>query len=207
MAHAHLLSVPVIGLPQGKTQAFSSAPRTKARAAGRASTTRSCSGPGLTLADGAVATARSIVADDRRPARGRCRRAQRARRRAGPDLVTRRRQPVLTPHPGELGRLLGTGGRCRPEATGSPPPPSSRADRALCVLKGAGTVISGGGRQVDQPVRRRPHSRPRAPATCSPASSGRCSRKGSRRSRQARSPRTCTGVPVRRRLQRSRRCA
>ena len=64
------------------------------------------------------------------------------------DLIAARTAPtVLTPHPGELGRLLGVGG------------PRSSADRVsssaalatrivAVVLKGAGTVISGDGRQV-----------------------------------------------------------
>ncbi len=150
MAHAHLLSVPVIGLPQGKTQGFSSAAAAKLLQL-------SCEydavvlGPGLTLADGAVATARSIVAQTTVPlvvdadALNSLVDAQ--------DLIAARTAPtVLTPHPGELGRLLCTSGTAVQQdriaasaqlATGS----------CTVVLKGAGTVISGDGRQVINVVR------------------------------------------------------
>ena len=77
----------------------------------RATTTRSCSGPGLTLADGAVAIARALVARARRAAGRRRRRAQRARRRTSSCIARARRPTVLTPHPGELARLLGVDAR------------------------------------------------------------------------------------------------
>lgn len=145
IAHAHLLAVPVIGLPHGKTHAFSSAAAAKLVQMSR-EFDAVVLGPGLTLADGAVATARSIVAEVGVPlvvdadalnalvdAQG---------------LIAARTPPtVLTPHPGELGRLLGTGGsavqRDRIAA-------SAKLATGSCavVLKGAGTVISGAGRQV-----------------------------------------------------------
>ena len=107
-AHAHLLAVPVVGLPQGKTQAFASAAASKLTQMAR-EYDAVVLGPGLTLADGAVATARSIVAHTNVPlvidadalnalvdAQG---------------LIAARKAPtVLTPHPGELGRRFGTSG-------------------------------------------------------------------------------------------------
>ncbi len=144
-AHAHLLAVPVVGLPQGKTQAFASAAASKLVQMSR-EYDAVVLGPGLTLADGAVATARSIVADTNVPlvidadalnalvdAQG---------------LIASRKAPtVLTPHPGELGRLLGTSGTAvqRDRIAAS----AALATRNVAVmLKGAGTVISGAGRQV-----------------------------------------------------------
>jgi ADP-dependent NAD(P)H-hydrate dehydratase / NAD(P)H-hydrate epimerase len=144
-AHAHLLAVPVVGMPQGKTQAFASAAASKLVQMSR-EYDAVVLGPGLTLADGAVATARSIVAETNVPlvidadalnalvdAQG---------------LIAARKAPtVLTPHPGELGRLLGTSGTAvqRDRITAS----AALATRNVAVvLKGAGTVISGAGRQV-----------------------------------------------------------
>ena len=102
MAQAHLLSVPVVGLPQGKTQAFSSAAAGKLLQMAR-EYDAVVLGPGLTLADGAVATARSIVARTTLPlvidadALNALVDAQ--------DIIASRTAPtVLTPHPGELGR-------------------------------------------------------------------------------------------------------
>ena len=145
IAQAHLLSAPVVGLPQGKTHAFASAAASKLVQMAR-EYDAVVLGPGLTLADGAVATARSIVAETDVPlvidadalnalvdAQG---------------LIASRRAPtVLTPHPGELGRLLGTSGsavqRDRIAAC-------ARLATASCavVLKGAGTITSGAGAQV-----------------------------------------------------------
>ncbi len=54
---------------------------------------------------------------------------------------------MLTPHPGELGRLLCTNGKAvQQDRIGA----SARlaTDSCTVVLKGAGTVISGSGRQV-----------------------------------------------------------
>ena len=103
-------------------------------------------GPGLTLADGAVVVARGLVAQLDRPLVVDAD-ALNALVDAV-DLVSARRSPtVLTPHPGEMGRLLGLSTAAvqadRVEA----------ADRlatfgATVVLKGAGTVVSAGGRRV-----------------------------------------------------------
>lgn len=144
-AHAHLLSVPVIGMPQGRSQAFSSAAAHKLVQLAR-EYDAIVLGPGLTLADGAVATARSIVAETDIPlvidadALNALVDAQ--------DLIAGRTAPtVLTPHPGELGRLLGVGGKMvqkdRVAASAK-----LVTDSCAVVLKGAGTVISGRGRQI-----------------------------------------------------------
>ena len=61
IAQAHLLSIPVVGLPQGRSHAFSSAALDKALQLAR-DYDAVVLGPGLTLADGAVVTARGLVA-------------------------------------------------------------------------------------------------------------------------------------------------
>jgi hydroxyethylthiazole kinase-like uncharacterized protein yjeF len=144
-AHAHLLAAPVVGLPQGKTHAFSSAAAAKLLDLAREHDAVVI-GPGLTLADGAVATARTIVAQVDVPLVIDAD-ALNALVDAEGLIASRAAPTVLTPHPGELGRLLGMRGA------------DVQADRlAACarlatpscavVLKGAGTVISCGTRQV-----------------------------------------------------------
>ncbi len=145
IAHAHLLSVPVIGMPQGKTHAFSSAAASKLVQMAR-EYDAVVLGPGLTLADGAVATARSIVAETTVPlvvdadALNALVDAQR--------LISVRKAPtVLTPHPGELGRLLGTSGTAVQRDRLAASAKLTTASVAV-VLKGAGTIISAAERQV-----------------------------------------------------------
>ena len=145
IAQAHLVSIPVIGLPCGRGGALLSAALDRVLRLAR-DFDAVVLGPGMTLADGAVVTARGLV--ERLPiplvvdadainalvdARG---------------LIEARSAPtVLTPHPGELARLLGvpTADIQRDriffsaELTGQ--------ERAV-VLKGAGTVTSCGDRQV-----------------------------------------------------------
>lgn len=145
IAQAHLLTVPVIGMPQGRGHAFSSAALGKLLELAR-DYDAVVLGPGLTLADGAVVTARGLVQQLDVPllidadglnalvdARG---------------LLDERTAPtVLTPHPGELARLLGVSAA---QVQGDRVSSSARlatSSRAV-VLKGAGTVISGAGRQV-----------------------------------------------------------
>jgi NAD(P)H-hydrate epimerase len=145
IAQAHLLSIPVVGLAQGRSHAFSSSALEKALQLAR-DFDSVVLGPGLTLADGAVLTARGLVAKLTLPlvidadalnalidAR---------------ELVERRSAPtVLTPHPGELARLLGCTSRevqaDRVAAAATLASPSTAV-----VLKGAGTVISTGSRQI-----------------------------------------------------------
>jgi NAD(P)H-hydrate epimerase len=145
IAQGHLLSIPVVGLPQGRGHALSSTALDKALQLAR-DYDAVVLGPGLTLADGAVVCARGLVAKLEVPlvldadglnalvdARG---------------ILEQRKAPtVLTPHPGELARLLGTNAqavqRDRLAASGE----LARAQTAV-VLKGAGTVVSGAQRQV-----------------------------------------------------------
>jgi NAD(P)H-hydrate epimerase len=145
IAHAHLLAAPVVGLPQGRSHALSSAAASRVLSLAR-DFDAVVLGPGLSQADGAVATARQLIAELELPlvidadainalmdARG---------------LIEARTAPtVLTPHPGELGRLLG-----RSAVEVNADRVSSSAELAgpnrAVALKGAGTVVSGGGRQV-----------------------------------------------------------
>ncbi len=106
IAQAHLLSIPVVGLPQGRGHAFSSAALDKALQLAR-DYDAVVLGPGLTLADGAVVTARGIVAKLTLPlvidADGLNALVD------AHELIEQRSAPtVLTPHPGELARLLGS---------------------------------------------------------------------------------------------------
>lgn len=148
IAQAHLLTIPVVGMPSGRGGAFLSAALDRLVRLAR-DFDAVVLGPGLTLADGAVVTARGLVERVSVPlvidadalnalvdARG---------------LLERRSAPtVLTPHPGELGRLL------------SVPTAEVQANRIFfsaelagenraVVLKGAGTITSRAGRQVINP--------------------------------------------------------
>jgi NAD(P)H-hydrate epimerase len=144
IAQAHLLAVPVVGLPAaGRTFSSAAAAMTRDLAT-------ECDvvvmGPGLTVSDGAAATARKLVASIDKPlvvdADG---------LNAFVDdigLLEQRTAPtVLTPHPGELARLLGVSvDRIQADRVSF----SARLagpSRAV-VLKGAGTVVSMSGRQV-----------------------------------------------------------
>ena len=145
VAQAHLLAVPVVGMPQGRGRAFSSAALEKLLQLAR-DYDAVVLGPGLTLADGAVVTARGLVqrldmplvidADGLNALVG-----------ARGLLETLTAPTVLTPHPGELGRLLGIS-----TADVQRDRVFSSAELAMgstaVVLKGAGTVISGEGRRV-----------------------------------------------------------
>jgi NAD(P)H-hydrate epimerase len=103
-------------------------------------------GPGLTLADGAVAVARALVGRVEVPlvvdadALNALVDAQ--------ELIASRAGPtVLTPHPGELGRLLGTNGSVvQEDRIGASAELASK--KCAVVLKGAGTVIHSGGRCI-----------------------------------------------------------
>jgi NAD(P)H-hydrate epimerase len=145
IAQAHLVAAPVVGLPSSRAKTFSSA--AAQRVLDLASDYDSVViGPGLTLADGAVALVREFVSRFDGPlvidADGLNALVDAA------ELITARTAPtVLTPHPGELARLLGV----TPEEIQSDRVSfSARLASATCavVLKGAGTVVSGGGRTV-----------------------------------------------------------
>lgn len=144
-AHAHLLAAPVVGLPQGRAHAFSSAALEKALNLAR-DYDAVVLGPGLTLTDGAVVTARGLVrrldvplvidAD-----------ALNALVDAREILEGRTAPTVLTPHPGELARLLGVKAADVQSDRVSSSAELAGPGRAV-VLKGAGTVVSTAGRQV-----------------------------------------------------------
>ena len=94
-------------------------------------------------------------------------------RRAGARAAAAAQPTVLTPHPLEAARLLGTRGR---RGAGRPARRGARAGRGAsarwCVLKGSGTVVAApDGRAVDQPHRQCACWPAPAPATCWPAGS------------------------------------
>lgn len=144
VAQAHLLAAPVVGLPTAGRSLSSAA----------AAVVRSMApdydalvlGPGLTVADGAAATARSLVGSVDQPmvidADGLNVFVDHV------DAIHDRMAPtVLTPHPGELARLLGVSAEeIQADRMASSARLASGA-RAV-VLKGAGTVTSAAGRQV-----------------------------------------------------------
>jgi len=145
IAQAHLLSIPVVGLPQARSHAFSSAALDKALQLAR-DYDAVVLGPGLTLADGAVVTTRGLVAKLNLPlvidADGLNALVD------AHELIGQRSAPtVLTPHPGELARLLGTTSR-QVQADRILSSAALAAHSTAVVLKGAGTVISDATRQV-----------------------------------------------------------
>jgi hydroxyethylthiazole kinase-like uncharacterized protein yjeF len=145
VAQSHLLSIPVVGLPQGRSHAFSSAALDKALQLAR-DYDAVVLGPGLTLADGAVVTARGLVAKLKLPLVVDAD-ALNALVDAH-ELIEQRHAPtVLTPHPGELARLLGiTSLQVQSDRMESSAALAAHA--TAVVLKGAGTVISDATRQV-----------------------------------------------------------
>lgn len=145
IAQSHLLAAPVVGLPAGRTKAFAS---TAARAALdlAADYDAVVLGPGLTLADGAVATARALIGSLGRPLVIDAD-ALNALVDAPGLLDGRRAATVLTPHPGELARLIGSSSSQVQADRISSSRELSAIHRAV-VLKGAGTVVSAGERSV-----------------------------------------------------------
>jgi ADP-dependent NAD(P)H-hydrate dehydratase / NAD(P)H-hydrate epimerase len=145
IAQSHLVTIPVVGFPSGRGGAFLSAALDRILRLAR-DFDAVVLGPGLTLADGAVVTARGIVERLHKPLVIDAD-ALNALVDAHSLIESRTSPTVLTPHPGELGRLLSVATtevqRDRiffsAELAGD--------DRAV-VLKGAGTVVSHGGRQV-----------------------------------------------------------
>lgn len=145
IVQSHLTAAPVVGFPASRSKTFSSSASQRVlELAGDYDAV--VIGPGLTLADGAVALVREVVS-----------------RFEGPlvidadglnalvdavELITARTAPtVLTPHPGELARLLGVSSE---EVGADRVSFSARLSSATCavVLKGAGTLVSGAGRTV-----------------------------------------------------------
>ena len=113
-------------------------------------------------------------------------------------VFTRDAPTVLTPHAGELGRLLGRESSWvdanRLEAAGG----AADDAGAVVLLKGADTLVAAPG---PRRARRRPRhtraSRAPAPATCSRASSRRFSPRGWRRSARPRPPSAACGLAAR----------
>ena len=142
---SHLISGVVVGMPENPGHTFAS------RVADRILEMVSdydavVLGPGFTVARGAVTVARTLVASLPVPlvvdADG-----LNALVDATGLLLSREAPTVITPHPGELGRLL------------SRPATEVQSDRlraaselaqgsVACVLKGAGTITAAGGRSV-----------------------------------------------------------
>ncbi len=144
IAHQHLVSAPIVGMPASH-RSFSS------RALDRLLTLAHeydavVLGPGLTLADGAVVVARGLVSQLDKPLVVDAD-ALNALVDAA-DLITSRRFPtVLTPHPGEMGRLLGISTR-EVQADRLDAAARLATSHVAVVLKGAGTVVSSDRRQV-----------------------------------------------------------
>jgi len=145
IAQAHLVAAPVVGMVQGKTHAFASTAATALLQLAR-EYDAIVLGPGLTLADGAVATARALVAQADMPLVIDAD-ALNALVDATELIAMRKAPTILTPHPGELGRLLGIDVRA---VQSDRLAASARlaTDTCAVVLKGAATVISCGNRQV-----------------------------------------------------------
>jgi NAD(P)H-hydrate epimerase len=145
VVQCHLQAAPVIGLPASRTKAFGSSAVQRVLDLAH-DYDAVVIGPGLTVADGAVTFAREVVS-----------------RYVGPLVVDadalnalvdavelvegRTGSTLLTPHPGEMARLLGVSAA---EVQADRVSSSARLvgqNRAV-VLKGAGTVVSGSGRCV-----------------------------------------------------------
>jgi NAD(P)H-hydrate epimerase len=145
IAQAHLIAAPVVGLPQGRGHALSSAALDRVVALAR-DHDAVVLGPGLTVADGTAATVRGLVARLKKPlvldadALNALVDAH--------ELLDKRTAPtVLTPHPGELGRLLGVS-ISEVQADRVSSSAKLAGPNRVVVLKGAGTVTSSQSRQV-----------------------------------------------------------
>ncbi len=144
-ARAHLTSAVVVGMAENQTRTFAS--KDAERLLGLANEHDAVVlGPGLTVARGAVVVARTLISRLPHPLVVDAD-ALNALVDATPLLAERSAPTVITPHPGEAGRLLGIStqevqadriAKARGLALGD----------TVCVLKGAGTVIAGAGRCV-----------------------------------------------------------
>jgi NAD(P)H-hydrate epimerase len=137
-------------------------------------------GPGLSKADAAVAAARALVARAQVPV---VLDADGLNAHAGRlvTLAARKAPTVLTPHAGELGRLLGVESREVGARRLHHARAAAEQAQAIVVLKGDDTLVPRAGSASARAAR--PRWRRPGPATCSPASSPRCSPTGSTRSR------------------------
>jgi NAD(P)H-hydrate epimerase len=106
-------------------------------------------GPGLTTAEGPAAVSRRLVAELVAPlvVDADALNALAAAGGAQEVLAARRSPTVVTPHPGELARLLGVDtGEIQSDRLAYAARLASAA--VTCVLKGAGTVVAGEGRRL-----------------------------------------------------------
>lgn len=145
VAHCHLQAAPVVGMREARTGTFA-ADALDALLDLADEYDAVVLGPGMTLHDGAVTVVRGLVSQLRLPlvvdADGLNALAD------APELLASRTSPtVLTPHVGEASRLLGVTSAHVNEHRISSSAALATADTTV-VLKGAGTVISGAGRQV-----------------------------------------------------------
>ena len=145
IAQSHLVSGVVVGMPENPGHTFAS--RDADRILDQAPEYDAVVlGPGLTVARGAVTVARTLVSSLTCPlvidADG-----LNALVDATDLLASRTAPTVITPHPGELGRLLCTSAtevqENRIESVAA-----LAGSNVACVLKGAGTLIATGGRTV-----------------------------------------------------------
>jgi NAD(P)H-hydrate epimerase len=145
LVQGHLVAATVVGLPQGRGHALSSSALDKALRLAR-DYDAVVLGPGLTQADGTVVTVRGLVTSLELPLVIDAD-ALNALVDAHEILEQRSALTVLTPHPGELARLLGkTVAKIQADRIASSARLAGKS-RAV-VLKGAGTVTSVQGRQV-----------------------------------------------------------
>ncbi len=144
VAQAHLLACVVVGLPTtGKAMSSAAAAVVRDMAAEHDAVVL---GPGLTVADGAAATARKLVASVELPMVLDADGLNAFVDHVG--VIESRMAPiVLTPHPGELARLLGVKTADVQADRLAASLRLAGSDRAV-ALKGAGTVISVEGRQA-----------------------------------------------------------
>ncbi len=140
-----LTSAVVIGLPENPSHTFASKVADEVLDMAR-EFDAVVLGPGITVSHGAVLVVRKLVSELGKPlvldADG-----LNAMVDAVEMLETREAPMVMTPHPGELARLLDmTAAEVQSDRLGNGARLAS--DAVTCVLKGARTVISGKGRQV-----------------------------------------------------------
>lgn len=145
LMQTHLQAVTVVGLPAGRGKALASSAANPLIDLAR-DYDAVVLGPGLSLSDGAVACARAVV-----PRIGKPLLVDADALNALVDAVhlldARSAPTILTPHPGELARLL----NITPQKVQSDRLSSCSTlagDGRVVVLKGAGTVISDGVRHV-----------------------------------------------------------
>lgn len=142
---SRLASVVVIALPENPSRTLASRVADEIIDVARESDAVVV-GPGMTMAHGAVLVARRLVSDLPVPlvldADGLNALVE------SRDLITERVAPtVITPHPGELARLLNTTSE-RVQSDRLTHGSKLTGARLACVLKGAHTLVSGRGRQV-----------------------------------------------------------